>query len=330
MSPTDHTIRIPQYNPFFDPIRNGKLLSWPVRIGIAVGLGVIYSLMQLLSLQDKAVYLAQNCWVLSIIITTSLAALYVATFVFRQSLQVLVNFEAGTGITEQVISSVLTDRAFMICALAFATATTGVTHVLGVPADLHASSMALIVSYLGFFMAGFCSGLGLWAIVGVINLYLRFAPNLQYSLDPKNPDGNGGIKLLGESLWFFALLIAVVGLLIAGYMFSVDWTNLQSSFARALFLVWLALPFTCAISVVMIPGMAVRRQVDQFKERRLVELKRERASVHAAFKEFDPEGDDEIISGKRELNDRLREIQLEMDGLENMRISPLDGPKPRQ
>lgn len=329
MSSPDDTIQVPQYNPFFDPIRNGKQLSWFARFGIAIGLGAIYSLLQLLTLQDKAVYLGQYCWVLSIIIASSLAALYVATFVFRQSLQVLVKFEAGTGTTQQVISNVLTDRSFLITSLVFATATTAVTHIIGVPVDLHVSSLALIVSYLGYFTAGFCSGLGLWAIFGVISLYLRFAPNLQYSLDPKNPDGNGGIKLLGESLWFFALLIAVIGLLIAGYMFSVDWTNLQSSLARALFLIWLALPFTCAISVVMIPGMAVRRQVDQFRERRLVELKRERASVHAAFKEFDPEGDDEIISGKRELNDRLREIQREMDGLENMRTSPLDGPRSR-
>ncbi len=305
------------------------MLSWPARTGIAVGLGVAYSLLQVVSLPDKGAYLSQYCWVLSIIIATSLMALYVATFVFRRSLQVLVEFEANSKITEQVIEGTLTNRSFTIAALGFATATTFVAHTLGVPAELHASPLSLVMVYLGYFMGGFCSGLGLWAIIGVITIYVRFAPNLQYTLDPLNSDGSGGIRLLIESLWFFALLIAVVGLLIAGYMFSVDWTNLQSELARALFLIWLALPFTCAISIVLIPGLAVRRQVDQFKIRRMEELKRERASVYASFKEFDASGDDEIIHVKRDLNERLRKIQLEMEQLEQMRNSPLEGRKPR-
>ncbi len=329
MSFTDEKSQIPIYNPFFDPHRDGESLSWLAKTGIALGLGLIYTLLQLLSLDDRSAYMSQYCWVLSIIIATSLMALYVATFVFRRSLQVLIDFEANSRITEQVIKTTLTDRAFMIFALSFASATTAVTHTLGVPTDLLASPFSIAVVYLGYFVAGFCSGLGLWAIVGVITIYVRFAPNLQYTLDPLNADGSGGIRLLIESLWFFALLIAVVGLLIAGYMFSVDWTNLQSEVARALFLIWLALPFTCAISIVLIPGLAVRRQVDQFKERRMEELKRERASVYASFKEFDASGDDEIIHVKRDLNERLRTIQQEMEQLEQMRNSPLEGRGPR-
>jgi len=325
MSPSQESSAVPEYFPFFDPGDGGKALSWPAKIGISVGLGLAYGLLQLLSLSDKTVFIAQYCWVLSIIITTSLLALYVATLVFRQCLRVLFEFEAGSGTTAKVINSMLTDKAFLIFAAVFATLTTGAAHTLGIPADLHESPLALAVNYLGYFMASFSSGLGTWAIFGVITLYLRFAPNLQFTIDPQNPDGNGGIKLLGESLWFFALLIAVIGLLVAGYMFSVEWTNLRSPIARAFFLIWLALPFTLAVSVILIPGLAVRRQIDQYKARRFEELKKERANAYASFKEFEADDDDSIISAKRELNDKIHSIQDELDKLERMRNSPLDG-----
>lgn len=319
---SDETLR---YYPFFDPYRDGKPLSWVARLGIAFFPGVIYSLLQILSLEDKSSYLHDYSWVLSIIMSTSLAALYVATYVFRESLQTLLKFEAGSGITRHVIENLATRNAFLLFALTFGTANTLVVHVLGLPLDLQASSYALSVSYVGHFMAGFCAGLGLWAIFSVINLYLRFAPDLQFTLEPLNPDGAGGIKLLGESLWFFGMLIAVVGLLVAGYMFSVEWTNLRGSLAATLFLIWLAMPFTVAISVVLIPSLAVRRQVEQFKERRLEELKRRRAEVYAAFKNFSAMPDDDIIAGKRSLNEELQFINKQIDMLEQMRSSPLDG-----
>ena len=319
----DHT-GIPRYYPFFDPYRNGKPLSWFAKIGIALIPGILYTVLQLASLEDKTSYLAQYCWVLSIIMSTSLAALYVATYVFRQSLGVLLKVEAGTGVTQRAIETLATTRAFLIFAVAFGAANAVVVHIFGLPIDLQASSAALVVSYLGHFLAGFTAGLGLWAIFAVINLYLRIAPNLQFTLEPMNSDGAGGIKLLGESLWFFGLLIAVVGLLVAGYMFSVEWTNLRNPFVGTVFLIWLTMPFTVAVSVVLIPSLAVRRQVDQFKERRIEQLKRERTYVYAAFKQFEQAGDDEIIAAKRELDDKLKNIQRQIDLLEQMRNSPLD------
>ena len=324
MNHRDGTTEIPRYYPFFDPYRNGKPLSWFARITIAVSPGIVYSVLQLVSLEDKMSYLAQFCWVLSIIMSTSLGALYVATYVFRQSFEVLARVGAGSGATRRALETLATAKAFLLFAVVFGALNTLVVYILGLPLDLHVSTFALSVSYLGHFLAGFTAGLGLWAIFAVINLYLRIAPNLQFTLEPMNPDGAGGIKLLGESLWFFGMLIAVVGLLVAGYMFSVEWTNLRNSFAGTVFLVWLSMPFTVAVSVVLIPSLAVRRQVDQFKERRLEQLRRERTDVYAAFKRFEQVGDDEIIATKRKLDEKLKAIQRQIDMLEQMRNSPLD------
>jgi hypothetical protein len=315
---------IPNYYPFFDPWRDGKPLRWYQKIAIAVGIGVAYGALQFINLDEKAVFWEQRCWMLSVIISFSLLALYVATHVFRENLDLLIRFEGSSGVTAGIIQQLLGVRVFVLAGLVFATLTTGVAHLFGIPADLHLASLPLVAVYLGYFLTGFTCGLGLWAILAVIILYLRFAPNLQHTLNPGSPDGYGGIKSLGDSLWFFAMLIAAVGLLVASYMFSVDWTNLHNDLARSLFLIWLAMPFVMAVSVILIPGLAVRRQVNEFKAHRHEQLKRERASVYSSYKEFEPAPDDDIIATKRQLQDRLNELQTQMQKLKRMRNSPID------
>lgn len=251
-------------------------------------------------------------------------ALYVATHVFRENLGLLVRYGGGTGIISAVIERMMSDRMFLMAGLVFAGLTTAVSYQLGIPADLHNATVPLSALYLGCFATGFTSGMGLWAILAMISLYIRFAPNLQHTLDPTSPDGYGGIKALGDSLWFFAMLIAAVGLLVASYMFTVDLTNMHDDVARSLFLVWLAMPFVMAVSVILIPGLAVRRQVNVFKQHRQEQLKRERAAVYSSYKEFEPAPDDEIIATKRELQERLNDLQSQMQKLQRMRNSPID------
>ena len=315
---------VPQYYPFFDPWRDGRPLRWYQKILIAVAIGLAYSVLQFWLLEDKATFMAQRCWMLSVIISFSLLALYVATHVFRENLGLLIHHEGGSGITARIIQRLLSDRIFVLAGLGTATLTAAAAHVFGIPADLHAAAIPLVATYLGYFMAGLTCGLGLWAIFAVITLYVRVAPYLQHTLNPGSPDGYGGIKGLGDSLWFFAMLIAAVGLLVASYMFSVDWTNLNNNFSRAVFLVWLAMPFVMAVSVILIPGLAVRRQVNEFKLHRHEQLKRERASVYSSYKEFEAADDDEIIATKRELQDKLNELQTQMQKLQRMRNSPID------
>jgi len=318
------TNAIPHYYPFFDPWRDGKPLQWPQKLAIAASVGLLYSVVQFLNLDDGSMFMEQSGWMLSVIISFSLLALYVATHVFRENLGLLIEYEGGSGVTSSVIKVMMGDRIFLLAGLVFATLTTAVAHRLGVPLDLHSASVPLVAAYLGYFLSGFTCGMGLWAIFAVITLYVRFAPNLQHTLDPGSPDGFGGIKSLGDSLWFFATLIAAVGLLVASYMFSVDWTNLHDELARSLFLVWLAMPFVMAVSVILIPGLAVRRQVNQFKVHRREQLKRERASVYSSYKDFEPAADDEIIANKRELQEKLNELQAQMQKLQHMRNSPID------
>ncbi len=307
------------YHPFFDPCREGKPLTWTQKLCLSILVGAAYSLFQFLNLHNKAVFFEQFAWVLSIVISTSLLALYMATAVFRNSLSIMLANDDPSGSTERFLRRIMTNRNYVISGLIFGFITCAVSHTLGIPESLAQASLPFLSYYLGCMLTGFAAGMGLWGILSIIALYVRLAPNLQYTLDPDNPDGKGGIKALGDSVWIF-----LVGLLVAVYMFNAEWTNLQTSLGRALFLFWLAMPFVLAISIVLIPGLAVRRQVDEFKQRKQEELKKERAEVYSSYKEFEQAGDEEIIARKKALQDRLNTIHQQMENLQHMGSSLLD------
>lgn len=321
MSPTNKPT---EFYPFFDPLRDGQLLPWGIKAGIALAWGVAYLLLQYYSLPDKMVFFQHLCWILGIIITTSTMALYVSTEVFRNSLKTLNQFNLGQNQCAVIVNNWLSDKWYVLAGLAFGTTNTMVGHTLGVPVEFYAQTSSLIAIYIGFFAAGFASGMGLLGIFAVIALYLRVAPSLQHALNPHSPDGTGGIKTLGDSLWFFGSLIGLVGLLVSIYMFGVSWSNLHIEHVQYVFLGWVSLPYILAVSIVLIPGLAVRRHVNYFKYYKTQQLKREKAKLYARYKKFDAADDEKIILEKKQLKDRLDSIQEELDKLEEMRASPLD------
>ncbi len=313
-----------RFYPFFDPYRGGDFLTLRGKIALSVGIGLVYGLVLYLVMDDKMAYLEQGCWVLSLVITTCVLAIYLATEIFRQSLVVMNDVLGNNDLSSSVVEHWLTDRAYVIAGSIFAITNAANAHLLGIPPEFHASLIADFWLNLGYVISGFAAGMGLWAIFAVIVLYLKFAPTLQHSLDPNNPDGLGGIKRLGDSLWYFAALTAAVGLMVATYMFSVDWTNMALSYVRAAFLFWLSLPFIMAISIVLIPGLAVRRQVGLYKDYREAQLLQERAQLYSSFKKFKLGADDEIIAAKKELDDRMQNVQEQLKAIRGMRTSHLD------
>ena len=313
-----------EFYPFFDPLRDGHTLGWTTKTGIALGSGAVYLLLQYYSFPDKMDFFQQYCWVLGIIISTSMLAMYVAAEVFRHSLATMHKMEVGHFVSQEIVSKWLTDKKYLLAGFGFATVNTAVGHLLGVPAEFHESVVSLSAIYLGMFAAGFASGMGLLGIFAIIILYLRFAPNLQYALNPENPDGIGGIKKLGDALWFFGALTGLVGVLVSIFMFGVNWTNVHNEIIQNLFLFWVSLPYVFAVSIVLIPGLAVRRQISYFKHYKEKQLKREKAKLYSSYKKFDAMEDDAIINEKKVIKERLNRIQDELEKLRKMRNSHID------
>lgn len=313
------------FYPFYDPYNDSGGISYAIKVGISLGFGAGYALLQYFSLPNKMAFFSENCWILALIISTSSFALYIATDVFRNNLDAMRKIEGEYSRSLMVVDEWMNDKWLLLTGFAFGAANTTVGHLLGVPSVFFESMSSLAMVYFGFFLAGFASGMGLLAITAVIALYLKFAPSLQYTLDPSDPDGNGGIKKLGDSLWFFGGLIGAVGVLVSIHMFGVSWTFMDKQHVQFVFLFWVSLPYILAVSIVLIPGLAVRRQVSYFKSYRSDQLKQEKVKLYSSYRQFEPKEDDEIISEKKELGEKLERIQNELETLKKMRNSHIDG-----
>ncbi len=311
--------------PFYDPYNDSGGIGYGSKLAISLGFGAGYAWLQYYSLPDKMVFFSENCWILALIISTSSFALYIATDVFRNNLNAMREIEGKYAVSLRVVDEWMSDKWLLLAGFAFGTANTTVGHLLGVPSVFFESTSSLVMAYFGFFLAGFASGMGLLAIAAVIVLYLKFAPSLQYMLDPNDPDGNGGIKKLGDSLWFFGGLIGAVGVLVSIHMFGVSWTFMHKQYVQFVFLFWVSLPYILAISIVLIPGLAVRRQVSYFKSYKSSQLKQEKVKLYSSYKQFEPKEDEEIILAKKELGEKLERIQNELETLKKMRNSHIDG-----
>ncbi|MEX2130113.1 MAG: hypothetical protein WD772_01395 [Pseudohongiellaceae bacterium] len=313
-----------QFLPFYDRFRSGESLGYPAKIGISTGAGLFYLLVQYLTLADKYAIVSQRCWILAVIISAALLALYIATDIFRRNLVLVEKLQGRQPISDEVINNWLTDRGYLICGFAFSMTTALVSYFLGVPEIFRQNLLSLFTIYGGYALAGFTSGMGVYGIVGIIVLFLKLSPCLHHSLDPMAADGAGGIKRLGDSLWFFAMLTGAIGLLASMYMFGISWTNMGESWARILFLIWLAFPYLVAISIVLIPGLAIRRNVQEFKQHKERELRQEHARVYTSLKNVVAENDSDIVARNRELTARLNKIQKQMAKLRAMRESHID------
>lgn len=313
------------FYPFYDPYNDSGGLGYRSKLAISLGFGACYAILQYYSLPDKVVFFSENCWILALIISTASFALYIATDIFRNNLITMREIEGKHTVSLRVVDQWMSDKWLLLAGFAFGTANTTVGHLLGVPSIFFESTSSLVMVYFGFFLGGFTSGMGLLAIAAVIVLYLKFAPSLQYTLDPSNPDGNGGIKKLGDSLWFFGGLIGAVGILVSIHMFGVSWTYMHKQYVQIVFLVWVSLPYIFAVSIVLIPGLAVRRQVSYFKTYKSGQLKQEKVKLYSNYKQFESKDDDEIISEKKELGEKLERIQNDLEKLKKMRNSHIDG-----
>lgn len=313
-----------EFYPFYDPYRDGQLLSMAAKVSISLSVGLIYILAFFLVIPNKMAFFEQSFWVLGAIMSTCIMAIYAATMAFRKTLIVVDNFDGKTGIGPKIVENWMSDSRFVMAGAGFATLNTLVGHVLGLPAVVHESVAALAMMYIGFFVSGFLAGVGLLAIAAVITLVLRIAPTLQQTLKPDDPDGAGGIGTIGDSLWFFALLIGAVGVLVSIFLVNVRWSFMYKDYVQMIYLLWLAIPYVLAVSIVLVPGLAVRRQVSEYKAYRAKQLKKEQAELYSSFKEFDEAEDDEIISAKRELSERMNNIEDQMEKLRKMRKSHID------
>lgn len=316
----------PTFQPFFDPLRDGRTLTTAQKGLISLAPGLAFGLLHFATLSDRSLFFTQSGWLHALLISASACALYAAVAILRQSLLTMRRLSGGAAMTGQLHSDWLGDRYLLMSGILIAVANVSLVRMFGIPPALLADFPAAAVLYLGYGLVGFVAGVALWVTLAIIVLYLRFAVSLRHTLNPEDETALRDFADLAEALWRFALLVASVGVLISAYLLNVDWTSLHRDTTQILFLVWLSLPYLLAITVVMIPGMALRRQLTEIKAFHAEQLRVEKARLYASYKKFDDAADEEIISRKREIKVRLNHIQRQIDRLGQLRLSRMDLP----
>lgn len=74
----------------------------------------------------------------------------------------------------------------------------------------------------------------------------------------------------------------------------------------------------------LIPGLALNRQVSYFKVYKAKQLQQQKSKLYSSFKQFDIKEDSAIIEEKKELSDKLNRVQDELAKLKKMRTSHID------
>jgi hypothetical protein len=318
-----------EFSPFYDPCDGSGPLTVCGKLFVSLSLGGFYILMQYLAIADKAAFFSQYCWILGIIISTCLMSLYVSTDIFRSNIEAINTMQNNDQLTRHVTEVWLTNERFLLAGLVWGTSNTLVAHFLGIPGELHSSILSLFVMYLGYFFAGFTAGMGILAMIAVIALYLKLAPELDHFLDSDRVDATKSLKKLSDALWFFAALISIVGVLVSMYMLAVDWQLMHLASTRVIFLLWISQPYVVAVSIVLIPGLVVRRQVSHYKTYRTSQLKQERSKLHMSLKTFEASDDESIIQRQKDLTEKLNTNNTKMGKLKNLRGHHLDSSEHR-
>ncbi len=308
-----------RFSPFYDPQDRRTALSVGGKVLVSLSLGGLYILLQYLVIPDKGAFYSQYCWVLGIIISTCIMSMYVSTDIFRSNIETIDNMQGNDQLTRFIVEVWLTNNRFLLAGLFWGTCNTLVAHLLGIPGELHSSALSLLVMYIGYFSAGFTAGMGMLAIIAVIVLYLKLAPELIHSLDSESSDAAKSLKKLSDALWFFATLISLIGVLVSMYMFAVDWQLMHLSSARVVFLFWISQPYLVAITIVLIPGLAVRRQVSHYKSYRIRQLKHQKTELYMSLKKFEASDDESIIQRQKDITQKLNTLNTKIDRLKKLR-----------
>jgi len=215
-------------------------------------------------------------WLLGVLITTAMLALYYATYTFRALLpEMELRLRPRTGRNPhhpatkdsepefmRVLKKTLTNGKFIIAGVAFGGLNCGLGWFFGLP---YADAWAKATLLIGFFLAGFVCGMAAFGIYGVTKTVATFSHEVQRNLDYTAPDNCGGVQFVGEALLVFSCVTLIVGVMISVYIHQVKWGN--AKFLSVMFAqwAWIVFPYLMSLLVLIAPAVPLNEALRQCK-----------------------------------------------------------------
>jgi hypothetical protein len=260
-----------KFQPFYESaiarLPGPPLLVW--KVGISVALGILF-----LIVFSKTAYggvFSDSVWLLSLMITTSMLALYYATDTLRRLFPHMDGrlHERGKPFSRtkqtyyRTVRTRLSNRNFLLSGICFGTLNCFMGAWFGVPPAY--SGAGRLAVFCSFFVVGFICGMAALGIYGIIETIKNFIRAPQLELDYSSPDGCGGMRFLGEALIKFGSVTLVMGVLIAIFIVNFPWSKHERWWVRGLMWFWIAWPFALSLIVVLAPSAEISGVLGDYK-----------------------------------------------------------------
>lgn len=249
------------FRPFYEWIPDRFAIPLIVKVLLSISLGCLYLAPRYKVVKDEI--LIDWGWLLGLIIVAGMICLYYATHVFRAmmpQLNLLLRTQDSAVIDRAYFHKVryyLSNKMFIRFGIIFAVANCGVGLAL---MEDNEGPLEIATTFLGYFLAGFVCGMAVCGIIGVVvtlTEYLDHEPKVDYT----NPDRCGGFLFFGDALIKFAGVTLLVGVLISVYILKALWDpeDLPSPLAQAIMWLWIALPFSLSMLILLAPSSRANR-----------------------------------------------------------------------
>lgn len=324
---------VPQFLPFYEAWADwiGKRLGVSVigKIFASVIPGLVFTVIHFLCTrgdlaQVSIVQFHAWSWMIGVMITSGMLALYFATHAFKglfPQIDVWQNSDT-TLLFLPRLNRTLSDRNFVLAGIFFGVLNMLMGYWFGVKYIAIASQASI---YLGFFLVGFVCGMaawGIWGILVTINVIIR--KGLLHP-DFTAPDHCGGTKFLGEAFVKFSAVTLIMGVMISVYIMFADWKNQDVQLVQVAMGLWIGWPYLLAAVVLAVPAVDVSQKLKDYQ------LKQERI-LHEGQKQLRLQLDISTITTERRqfIEAALDRFSKQRDLLYAMRIWPFgiaDGAK---
>lgn len=295
--PTPKT-NLAEFEPFYDRIalHLERLLHVPhplSKVLISAGLGFTVFMLQRLSIGHQ-IY-RNSGWMLALLISCAVLFQYYATATFRKALpEIKARLNEGNATSLiKYVNDVLSDWNFVKAGLFFGALNTLMGIAFGLPSDYRGFWPAA-TSYGGFFIAGFVCGIPVWGIYGVWRVFETFAKDQSLKVSYTAHDDRGGMEFVGDALVRFATVTLTEGVLIAWYIWHMQWLRRPNPYVNVVYVFWVAWPFILSTFALIAPCIALHQRLERAKH----------------------EEDDR-------LQDKIREVEGQIDNATSGQMEPL-------
>ena len=221
-------------------------------------------------------------WFLALLISVAMLCLYYATYTLGN---VCAEFDTRASADEQAaykctLNNTLSDSKFVLAGLFFGLLNCIVGLQLGLP---YGSPFARTTILIGYFVAGFVSGMAVWGIYGVTKVVDAFSIKARRSFDFTSPDGCGGTGFVGDSLIVFSSVVLLVGVMISIYMLKTEWLNHDAWFFGPIKAFWILFPYGCSLVALFGPAIPIARELRLYKIEQEIILQKYLSQIRSAL-----------------------------------------------